>query len=190
MRQALLLCLLSLPACASAPPPPSVETVGQAGLFPNVTGIGGEPHYLGDLLQDRILSAVRDGRPGESIDRVDWLLLVTSKPGCEWTRRFLEELVPVLPDLRSMNVRAAVVLDSPPGEHAEAWERIRSSGIPVFLDPSGACYRFYVQTGTPALSLAERWGTVVFTLDGYLPPADLVAKIRAGDFASVAAAGG
>ncbi|MCK6480946.1 MAG: hypothetical protein HUU06_06880 [Planctomycetaceae bacterium] len=196
MARARLLAPLLLLAggCAApagtAPAPAPVEAVGAPGIFPPVLDAEGRPYPLGDLLQDRILSETRDGRPSESIDRVDWLLVVASRPACEWTRRFLGELEAVLPDLRSLHVRTAAVLEGEFGEHEAEWERIRASGIPVLRDPAGAVYRFHVQKATPALALLDRWGTVVFELDGYMAPADLALKIRAGDFASVKAAGG
>ena len=183
--------LLLLAGCAARGPAAAQgEAVGAAGFLPGVLDPAGRPYPLGNLLQDRIFSEVAGGRAAERIDRVDWLLLVVSKPSCEWTRRFLEETEEILPDLRALHARTAAVLEGEEGEHAAAWDGIRASGIPVYRDPDRAAYRYYVQTGTPALALMDRWGTVVFALDGYIPPADLVAKIRAGDFAAVKAAGG
>lgn len=187
----LLLLLLLLAGCAApGPAAPPGEVVGSVGLLPAVLDPAGRPFLLGELLQDRIHSEVVGGRSAERIDRVDWLLLVVSKPGCEWTRRFLEEAEGILPDLRALHARTAAVLEGEEGEHGAAWDRIRASGIPVYRDRDGAAFRYYVQSGTPALALLDRWGTVVFALDGYLPPADLLAKMRAGDFAAVKAAGG
>lgn len=176
-----ILIALMLFGCVAAPGGP----VGKTADLPRLPDINGNEIFLSSLLQDRVDTKVENGTANSKVQSPAYLLLVNTHSACPYTTKFMDDLVEAWDGFAEAGCRCALVVQEKPGSPLEDWRKYGRPLLTVFADPAGKCLEQYAEKQIPAVTVVNESGSVVFHFEGYLDPAELLHKLRNGDFSRV-----